>query len=390
MLSRLKPGGTLVVTRWLQTPPSEELRMLATIVEAFNRIGIEGTGSRLVAYRGIQTMTYLVQPGGWGKEQLDVIRGFTEKKRFDLVWSPEIDPHETNRFNRLEHPIYYQEFNEMLMAGDLDEIFRDNSYAIEPATDDRPFFFHFFKWAQTPQLLATFGRVWQPFGGSGYFVLVALLVLVSIFSATLILIPLLIRRRNISQRNQVAVADEKPAKHIPNWKVLVYFGSIGFAFLFLEIPLIQRAILSLGQPAYAFGLVVLILLVSSSLGSFYSRRFWKKKELLLMLLLGLAVLTPILFRQIQYASLGWSLWLRVIILGLSLVPMGVLMGFPFPFGLEWLEKAGSKLTPWAWAVNGCASVVAAVLAAMISLSLGFTIVLLIGAIFYGLAALAIR
>jgi hypothetical protein len=359
--------------------------MLATIVGAFNRIGIEDSGNRLVAYRGIQTMTYLVQPGGWSKEQLDVIRGFTEKKRFDLVWSPEIEPHETNRFNKLEHPIYYQQFNEMLMAADQDEIFRRNSYAIEPATDDRPFFFHFFKWAQTPKLLATFGRVWQPFGGSGYFVLIALLVLVSVFSATLILIPLLIRRRNISQRNQVAVADEQPAKHIPYWKVLVYFGSIGFAFLFLEIPLIQRAILSLGQPAYAFGLVVLILLVSSSLGSFYSRRFWKKKELLLMLLLGLAVLTPILFRQIQYASLGWSLWLRVISLGACL-----LMGFPFPFGLEWLERAKSNLTPWAWAVNGCASVVAAVLAAMISLSLGFTIVLLIGTIFYGLAALAIR
>ena len=66
------------------------------------------------------------------------------------------------------------------------------------------------------------------------------------------------------------------------------------------------------------------------------------------------------------------------------------MGFPFPLGLEWLEKAEPKLTPWAWAVNGCASVVAAVLAASIGLSAGFSVVLLVGALFYGIAALSIR
>jgi hypothetical protein len=70
--------------------------------------------------------------------------------------------------------------------------------------------------------------------------------------------------------------------------------------------------------------------------------------------------------------------------------MGVLMGFPFPFGLEWLEKSQSRLVPWAWAVNGCASVVAAVLAAILSLSVGFGVVLLLGAIFYAAAAFVLR
>jgi len=390
MVSRLSAGGTLVVTRWLQTPPSEELRTLATLIEALDRVGVDDPVSRLVAYRGIQTMTYLVQPGGWRDEQLELIRDFTSERRFDLVLAPDIELQELNRFNKLEQPVYYQYFSELLASESLESYYLKYPYAIQPTSDDRPFFSHFFKWQQTPQIIATFGRVWQPFGGSGYFVLVALLLLVSLLSLTLIVAPLLIRRRTSAHFQKSITNHEVSKKRIPTWKVFVYFGSIGIAFLFLEIPLIQSSILSMEQPAYAFGFVVLILLFSSSLGSLYSRRFWSKKGLVLLLLLVLAVLTPIMFRQIQYISLGWSQWLRAIILGASLVPLGILMGFPFPFGLEWLEKAESRLTSWAWAVNGCASVVAAVLAAIISLSAGFSVVLLIGALFYGIAAFAIR
>jgi hypothetical protein len=390
ILRRLNLGGTLVVTRWLQTPASEELRLLATIIEALNGLGIEEPGEQLVAFRGIQTVTYLIQAGGWEQGQLDKIREFTNQRRYDLVWAPDIQVQETNLYNILEEPFYYRQFGELLAAENLENIYREYPYAIRPAPDDRPFFFHFFKWAQTPQVLATFGRVWQPFGGSGYFVLIALLVLVSVFSVALILIPLLLRWKTLSQPGLEDAKSAEPRNKIPTWKVMVYFGGIGMAFLFLEIPLIQRSILSFGQPAYAFGFVVLILLTASSLGSFYSRRFWKSKELVMLLLFSVAMLTPIIFRQLQYASLGWPQWLRFTSLGVSLVPMGVLMGFPFPFGLEWLEKAKPSLTPWAWAVNGCASVIAAVFAAMISLSAGFTVVLLLGAMFYGAAAVVLR
>ena len=387
MLSRLNNSGTLVVTRWLQTPPSEEIRMLATIIEALNQLEIENPGSKLVAYRGIQTMTYLVNPAGWQDEQLDLIRDFTAQRRYDLVWAPGIRSEQVNRFNHMQEPIYYQQFGELIAQDALKSSYADHAFAVQPATDDRPFFFHFFKWEQTAQVLATFGRVWQPFGGSGYFVLVALLILVSVFSVGLILIPLLVMT---SRSRQDIFRGEIPRQSIPAWKVMVYFGSIGIAFLFLEIPLIQSSILSLGHPAYAFGFVVLILLLSSSLGSFYAPRFRDRKTMVLLVLIGAAVLVPLIFRQLQYTSLGWPEWLRVLVLGACLVPLGVLMGFPFPFGLQWLEQAESKLIPWAWAVNGCASVVAAVLAAIISLSAGFTVVLLIGAVFYAAAVFVIR
>lgn len=390
IFSRLTTDGVLVVTRWLQTPPSEELRMWATLIEAISRMGIEDPGSKLVAYRGIQTMTILVQLEGWNEDQLAIIREFTKLRRFDLVWAVDIEAQEANRFNKLDEAVYYRRFSELLAAESRERYYDNYPYSIHPTTDDHPFFFHFFKWEQAPQILATFGRVWQPFGGSGYFVLIALLFLVSVFSIILIVIPLLINRNFSDHSLQQSEQHRTTQINIPLWRVFVYFGSIGIAFLFLEIPLIQKCILSMGQPAYAFGLVVLVLLVSSSVGSMYSRRFWQRKELVLLILFGCALLTPLAFSKIQEISLGWPQILRIFALGASIVPLGILMGFPFPFGLVWLERAESNLIPWAWAVNGCASVVAAVFAAIISLSAGFSVVLLLGAIFYGGAALAIR
>lgn len=110
---------------------------------------------------------------------------------------------------------------------------------------------------------------------------------------------------------------------------------------------------------------------------------------MLIILFGLAIVTPIVYGLIQEYTLGWPLMSRSMILGLSLAPMGILMGVPFPMGLAWLEGAGSPLVSWAWAVNGCASVMAAVLAAILVLSTNFSVVLLLGALFYGIAAITI-
>ncbi|MGW8224271.1 MAG: hypothetical protein ACWGOY_00960 [Anaerolineales bacterium] len=390
MISRLSSDGILVFSRWLQTPPSESLRIWGTILEAFSRRGIDDPGSKLVAYRGIQTMTFLVKPDGWSSDELDIIREFTKARKYDLVWTDDLEPEEVNRFNKLEHDDYHENFQHLLAADSKRKFYASYPYAIHPTRDNDPFFFHFFKWEQTPQILATLGRVWQPFGGSGYFVLVALFILVSLFSVLLILIPLLLTRHQPNNSGAELVQGTKNKKPVSPGRAFTYFGSIGVAFLCLEIPLIQRSILSLGHPAYAFALVVLVLLVASSLGSLLSRRYWQHRLMLLGLLCVTAFLTPFAFYWIQVLSLGWPVPLQVICLGASLVPLGILMGFPFPFGLEWLERAESNLIPWAWAVNGCASVIGAVLAALASLSVGFSAVLLAGAFFYSVAAFTLR
>jgi nucleoside permease NupC len=81
---------------------------------------------------------------------------------------------------------------------------------------------------------------------------------------------------------------------------------------------------------------------------------------------------------------------RVTVGGLSLAPLGFLMGVPFPSGLAWLREQAAGLVPWAWAINGSTSVLASILAAMMALSAGFSWVLIAAALAYAGAWLALR
>jgi hypothetical protein len=381
-LARLAPDGVLVITRWLQKPPSESLRLFATLIEALERGGA-GTKApppeALVAWRGIQTITVFVRPAGWTPDELARIREFAATRRYDLVWAPDVQPDEVNRFNRVTVPEDYHLIRALLEASDRTRFYAGYRFAIAPATDDHPFFFHFFRWGQTGEVLAGLGRTWQPFGGSGYLVLFALFALVLALSAALIVAPLLVARRRAGSRPTAG----------QRIQTALYFGSLGIAFLFVEIPLIQRWIVALGHPTYAFTAVVLTLLLFSGLGSLLARARWLPKRAALLALSALALVTALTSPVLINIVLGWPFVLRALALVVCLAPMALLMGLPFALGLAWLEGLGARgraLTPWAWAINGCASVVASALAAILTLSYGFTIVLASGAGAYAVAA----
>ena len=93
------------------------------------------------------------------------------------------------------------------------------------------------------------------------------------------------------------------------------------------------------------------------------------------------------------ATLAAPLVGRLFVAVVALAPQGLLMGMPFPKGLALLEDGPPALIGWAWGVNGAVSVVASILAALLALSFGFSVVLGVGAICYigaGIMAVAIR
>jgi spermidine synthase len=376
-LDLLAPDGVLVVTRWLQVPPSEELRLFATLVESLDRSGVTEPARALMAYRGIQTMTVLARPGGWPEDLREAVRAFAASRRYDLVWAPDLHSSEVNRYNVMPEPVHEDAFRDLLTAARRNEFYAGYPFAVAPATDDRPFFFNFFRWAQTPQVVASLGRTWQPFGGSGYLVLLALLFLVLGLSVALILAPLLLRRS--------AMASVNPGLRL---RILAYFSLLGVAFLFVEIPLIQRYILLFGRPAFAFTAVVLVILVFSGVGSALSGRYLRAR-FGPWLASSLALLAALLGPVLLHAALGWPEFLRAVVPLAALAPLSFAMGLPFPGGLAWLNEDAPSLIPWAWAINGCASVIASVLAAIFALSWGFTVVMLMGAAAYALAGLVL-
>ena len=363
-LARLDEGGLLVVTRWLQVPPSEALRAFALSVEAVGRVGGDPRTS-IVALRSYQQMLILVRRGAFTEGELEAVRAFAAPRAFDLVYLPDIRADEVNRYNVLPVPDYYRACRGLLEAEDRDAWYRAYSFDVTPPTDDRPFFGHFFKWRQAPEVLAMVGHTWQPFGGAGYFVVLALLALAVVAAGVLILLPLAVRGWGGVGRGG------------PLGATLVYFALLGLGYLCVEIPLLQRFILFLGHPAYAMATVLFALLLFSGLGSLLSRRV--PLRLVLSLLPLLVVAYALGLSALFGATLAAPLWGRLLVAVVALAPPGLLMGMPFPKGLALLERGSPTLIAWAWGVNGAVSVVASILAALLALSFGFLAVLAVGA-----------
>lgn len=362
-LDRLDEGGLLVVTRWLQVPPSEWLRAFTLAVTALESQGLE-PGSRIAALRSFNLGLLLVKRAPFTPAELDAIRAFAAGRAFDLAYLPGLQPEETNRFNILAEPLYYQAFTGFLESPSRPAWLAAYPYDVAPPTDEHPFFGHYFKWSQAPQIFAELGKSWQPFGGAGYFVLLVLLALALGLAVVIILLPLAGAHKTTAPLRVITAA-------------LFYFGLLGLAFLLVEIPLVQRFILYLGNPAYALTTALFTILLFSGLGSQFSERFPLLASLVVLILA--ALVTPGLLSLLFDLTLGYPVFVRMLIAIAALAPLSFLMGMPFPGGLRRLGATAPDLIPWAWGVNGALSVIASILAALMALSFGFSWALLAGA-----------
>jgi hypothetical protein len=61
------------------------------------------------------------------------------------------------------------------------------------------------------------------------------------------------------------------------------------------------------------------------------------------------------------------------------------MGWLFPSGLRFMTKRHPGLVPWAWGINGCASVIGAVLGKCLAVSAGFRVLMFAACILYIIA-----
>jgi hypothetical protein len=143
MLEHLAPGGVLVATRWLQDPPSEDLRLFALAVTAIEEDGRD-PHQRIVAFRGYNTATILVKNDPFTAEELNTIRKFASERAYDLTYAPAIQAEETNRYNILPESTYYHTYLELLEANPRQKFYDAYPYDVRPPTDDHPFYGHYF------------------------------------------------------------------------------------------------------------------------------------------------------------------------------------------------------------------------------------------------------
>jgi SAM-dependent methyltransferase len=357
-LQRLEPGGLLAITRWVNLPPRDILKLFATAVVALERNGAPAA-QQLALIRGWKTATLLVKNGAFTPADIAALREFCRARSFDVAYFPGVDAAETNRYNVLDQ----RDFHEgalALLGADRETFIERYKFSIAPATDDRPYFFRYFKWRTLPELLALKERGGLPLLEWGYPVLIATLVQAFVASVLLILLPLgaIARRTEDGAMPPVSVV-----------RVAAYFLSIGFAFMFVEIAFIQKFLLLLSHPLYAVAVVLCSFLLFAGLGSRYSGRLrmddgkvFRRPVTGAVAAIGAfsliyLVVLPEFFRLLMPLPDALKILLSIVLIA----PLAFAMGMPFPLGLARTAGGAPFLVPWAWGVNGCASVVAAIL-----------------------------
>ncbi|HXH01699.1 MAG TPA: SAM-dependent methyltransferase [Candidatus Competibacteraceae bacterium] len=370
-LDRLAPDGMLAITRWVRLPPRDALRLFVTAAAALERRGVVEAGRQLVLIRGWQTSTLLVKNGVFTASEIEALRAFCRERAFDPAWYPGMSETEANRHNILDRPWFF-EGARALLGAEREAFIGRYKFDIAPTTDDRPYFFQFFKWQALPEILALGGRRGMPLLEWGYLVLVATLVQAVLASLLLILLPLRLTA----------------GQGIGRGRVVIYFAAIGLGFMFLEMAFIQRFIQFLHHPLYAAAVVLTAFLLFAGLGSACSGRLPAGKGIPLAVggILALGFLYLFALGPLFAALAGLPVALKVVLSLALIAPLAFCMGMPFPLALTRLGTAAPSLMPWAYGVNGCSSVIAAVLAPLLAIHFGFGLVVLTALGLYALAA----
>ncbi|MCX5833590.1 MAG: SAM-dependent methyltransferase, partial [Deltaproteobacteria bacterium] len=377
-LDRLAPEGILSVSRWIENPPRGSIKLLATAIDVLNASGEQSAADSLVMIRSWQTVTILVKKGTFRKAEIDAVKSFCRTRLFDLSYYPGVRKEETNRFNLMD-PDYFYLAAQALFSGQGERFFQDYPFDVRPATDDRPFFSHTFRAGMLKYYLGDAGRLYVPYMDWGYILVWVSFILLVVVSSALILLPLPL------------LGPSPGAGRIP---VLIYFGALGLAYMFIEMSFLQQFIRYLFDPVFSALVVIGSFLTYSGIGSAIAGRLREVRPghvgaAVMLIILSAAVVMisdPILERYIPLLPL----WARCVLCSLLIAPLAVPMGIPFPYGLHLLGHRAPGLLPWAWGVNGFFSVIGAAGTILAAISFGFRTVVVTALALYVLASFLSR
>lgn len=375
---RLAPDGLLAIEGPTRLPPRLSLRAIATARVTLNQLGISEPGKHLAAIRGWQRFVLLVSRAPLDAARLAEIRSFAGVNGFDLIWLPDIRPDETNRYQRLSEPQYYLQAKTILDPGNGPAAGDTSArYRLQAAGDDIPFPNRFTSWTEGWSALRQGNRAALSQIDTGLFIAMATLAVVTISGILLILLPLPWRGRAASPRAPLG----------QGLRTLLYFFLLGIAFLFIEIAWIQRLQLFLGLPVYATTAVLLTFLVFAGLGSLWSQNRSGAQAHRVLLFAVTAILLSSLVYLVYMpswlkAAADLPLAARGVLVLVLLAPLAFAMGIPFPTGLKGLGQTSPQLIPWAWAINGCASVISAAGAPLLAMEIGFNGLITVAVVAY--------
>ena len=368
MWHRLNEGGAISITSYIDYPSRNPLKLTATLVEVLEQLNIAQPQNHIAAVRSWATISFVLTKSALTATEINNIRNFCNELQFDPAILPHLAPEERTVYHQLQDSSFFINLDK-LFSTERNNLYRNYDFNIIPATDNRPYFSQFIRLTNLPHLADYFGNRSIPFFEIGYLLMFITLVQIALVSFVLVLLPLF--KQGLKGKNK--------------WRILLYFSGIGSGYMFIEMVFIQQLILYFTQPVYAAAAVITSLLIFSGCGSYASGYFNAKRKrllivftaIILLLLLYSFMLTPILQQ-----TMHTTLLLKSLIVFLLMAPLAFCMGIPFPAGLKRVAQPNTPQVAWAWGINGCVSVISAVLATMIAIEGGFMLVMLLAALGY--------
>jgi hypothetical protein len=374
-LNHLTDDGLMVFTRWGFQPPRESLRLLSLAIQAFGELGETDTWKHVVVLRdhaqNINAFgaldTVLIFRSPLGDTDIAKVRAALSQTHLEALYVPGDAPS--------------NEFGQMLKSPDPRTFWQSYRYNVTPVDDDRPFFFY------TVQPRDVLNFLKQGGLSADYKINRALPLLFEVVGISVIAIILVLAFPPL------LLGERLPAeKGVRGF--LLYFVFIGAGYILIQVALIQKFVLFLGHPTYALTVIIFSMLISSGLGSYWSRRLTGEPDnagRLNAVLLGVAATVSALAylaAPVSEFGVGWPLPLKALVTVCMIAPAGFLMGIPFPTGLTRLKKSFPQAVRWAWALNAAASVLGSAAAICLAIYIGLRATVLTGALLY-LAALSV-
>jgi hypothetical protein len=362
MLRRLAPDGILQIIR--MASEMEALRMVANLDAAVASLGATGLRRSLVAMHTSDVlMAFLLKRSAFRREEVDSTLLFLAENGIFPVYLPGYRTGSAvERFVKAEDKRAF-----------IERYPRD----ISPTTDDRPYFFKFTRWSDPLRSREHAAEPPHVSQGNPFLILLQLGAATAL-SALLIAAPLW-RLPGVRSRGA--------------GRFLGYFAGVGLGFILIEIGMMQKLTVFLGHPVHSITVTLASVLFFAGLGSLLSERWFRATPgraawlpAGLALLVGAFLLAwPAAFP----ALVALPLAARIAIAVALLAPLSLLLGVPFAYGIRRLRAEDPGMVPWAWAVNGCASVVGSVATVAVSMTVGFAATLALAVLIYALAFAAL-
>jgi spermidine synthase len=401
----LKQDGILSITVWDKLkPPRNVVKILSTVVESLKSLKMENPSEHLfVANYLNSTATILVKKSPFTPEEIKRLLAFNNRLSLNTIYYPclpgipclpEIkldmsslinyyyswfgnDPErKKNKPAYVEPALFYRTALIKMLDGEQEELYRDYFFDVAPMTDDRPYYSVYLKPETLGMFLPQLRSVSEEWG---YLLLLAVLILSVIFALLIILIPLAGRWRELFSKRRGTGG------------IIIYYACLGLGYMLIEMFLIQRLVFFLSDPTISTSLVITVMLIISGIGSIWSTNLsTDRKRIVRLAVLGIGLsIVFYLFGLAPLLSLflGVPFLLKLVIVILIIAPAALFMGIPFPNGLASLSDNRPGILPWAWGMNGALSVTGSVLGRLVSVSFGFSAVLVAALFSYGLVGL---